>query len=208
MATELCECSVADVIEVNRNPGRAPLDIFDHLPHKEILHQSAKAVDFLHKLNLVHRNLHPDNFLVCRIADNHYIIKLTDFQCTKNFVDQREFSGTLGSGGWIAPEGQDELDPSKTDVFILGCYFFYVLSSGKHPFGMGPIKRKERMLKPNDQVYDELNWKGGPDWGWNSTSNSLNRSMMDQVMKKKSHEINGRILYFSINRLKLIKRWI
>ena len=197
MAIELCECSVADVIEINRTPRKAPVDILYHLPHKEILRQSAEAVDFLHReLKSVHRNLHPDNFLVFRIADNHYVIKLTDFQLTKNWKTNPDNSGSSGSDGWTAPESKGDKETSETDVFILGCYFFYVLSSGKHPFG-GQIERMGRIGNSDDRVYNKKEWDKEGDI-WNSINDSLKRQGVDEVIQNTSRGISMVPAFFSI----------
>jgi len=99
---------------------------------------------------------------------DHFIIKLTDFQCSRDWVKNPELSGTLGSEGWIAPDSlveelQLELDLFQTDAFIMGCYYFYVLSGGRHPFGEGVTTRRSRLMKENDPVFHSQ-WDGGIEW--------------------------------------------
>lgn len=43
-------------------------------------------------------------------------------------------------------------DP-KTDVFILGCYFFYVLTGGKHLFGDFLFERRRNICNGQYFVY-------------------------------------------------------
>jgi len=122
------------------------------LPPKEILRQSNEAVNFLHGLKRIQEGyLHPDNFLVSCIDPNteYFLVKLTYFRHSKNWVSDRNLTGTLESHGWVAPESllvQDDQRPFvadgqneehlKTDAFIMGCYYFYILSGGKHPSAM------------------------------------------------------------------------
>lgn len=173
----------------------------------EILRQSTQAVEFLHGLNLIHRNLHPDNFLIACIGPNSlqrkFVVKLTDFQYSKNLNKLKpSLSETLGSDGWVAPESlyantatrpsKEQLDDEKiieefsilindeddlenketrmklikkTDSFILGCYYYFVLSGGKHPFGDTRDVRWLTIKKINSNVY-QSNWVG------NSISNN------------------------------------
>ncbi len=140
--------------------------ILNCLPHKEILRQSAEAVNFLHGLGLIHRNLHPDNFLIKKKSENEFIVKLTDFQLTKDWEKFKEMSNSYTWSDWntipecgttptgsasaitelAALEKKADQDP-KSDVFILGCYFYYVLSGGNHPFGDTKDNRKENIKK-------------------------------------------------------------
>ena len=154
LLTELCLCSVADVFkymdgETNNRKVPPPVDILQRLSHKEILRQSAEGVAFLHDLGYVHRNLHPDNFLI----SSDFVIKLTDFDCAKSWHHHPEFTGTVG--GWSVPEDDDGDDPTKRDVFILGCYFYYVLTGGEYPFGQGVHLRKIEMQKSDHLMYSE-----------------------------------------------------
>jgi len=192
--TELCLCSVADLINPNlqnkeykkyvlgcpdiSNPSTHereeyyptlerivnPQEILTDLPKKEILRQSAEAVNFLHNLGLIHRNLHPNNFLVTFDVDTQkYLVKLTDFQYAKDWVEEREHSGSYDWSDWNkVPENPSSID-SKADVFLLGCYFYYVLTDGNHPFqGKGkPIKKN--ISDNKNPVYQE-NWEGGVPW--------------------------------------------
>lgn len=171
--TELCECSVADIIDPKRkaiSEQKMPYfsAIIASLPPKEILRQSSEAVSFLHRQqwNIIHRNLHPDNFLIACVDPNKdYKIKLIDFQLSKDINEKQQNTGTLNKDGWVAPESFDDnanLD-NKVDAFIMGCYYFYVLSDGKHPFGNRVVDQRARINEKKDAVY-QSNWKGGKEW--------------------------------------------
>lgn len=145
-------------------------DILANLSRKEILKQSSEAVCFLHGHNMIHRNLHPKNFLVACVDRNkdHFLIKLTDFQLTKNIKMQPKNTRPNPKEGWVAPEScsdamkDDELT-TKFDSFLLGCYFYYVLTGGHHPFGEGNHTQRARIGKEKDPVYKE-EWNGEPYW--------------------------------------------
>lgn len=120
--------------------------MLEAFPFKNILQQSTMAVNFLHGLGLVHRNLHPNNFLIQLISQekdgsNKYAVKLTDFELAKDWEKNPNYSNQYPMDGWRAvpecnPQKTDKrVRDSKSDVFTLGCYFFFVLSGGGHPFG-------------------------------------------------------------------------
>ena len=116
--------------------------VWKTLTREKIMHQTTLGLDYLHGLEggFIHRNIHGRNVLVAEIAsgsDTHYVVKLSDFRFGKPTPKVTKNSLTKSTSGWIAPEMNDTeamLGP-WTDVFILGCFFYYVLSGGDHPFG-------------------------------------------------------------------------
>lgn len=141
--------------------------ISNSLPRKQILQQSTEAVSFLHGLERIHRNLHPNNFLIFCVDPirDYFIIKLTDFQLSRDIKEDAQNTGTLNKKGWVAPESfipKLELT-DRVDCFILGLYYFYVFSGGKHPFGKGVDDQRTRIKAKNDQVYQD-SWDGKPNW--------------------------------------------
>lgn len=142
-----------------------------------------EAVRFLHSRKQIHRNLHPDNFLIFCVDNqtDQFLIKLTDFQHSKNIDESPQCSGTLGKEGWVAPEilsnnqesgatvqgsqlNKTSKSTEKTDAFIMGCYCYYVLTGGHHPFGKGVMDQRNRILeKKNNVIYNPL-WDGGKEW--------------------------------------------
>lgn len=164
----------------------------DNIDHKEILRQSSEAVSFLNGLDMIHRNLHPDNFLVSFLDRNkkHFLIKLTDFQLSKNIEKEPENTGNKAKG-WVAPESFviNYKLTNKLDAFIMGCYYYYVLSEGKHPFdGIKPRNiddRRANVKNPNFKVYQPNIWNGGSDW---------NAAIESTTIHVCIHHINSRIL--------------
>ena len=106
------------------------------------MHQTALGLDYLHGLegNIIHRNIHARNVLVAEIvsgSNTRYVVKLSDFLFSKSIMnewDQQQSNRPFPSG-WTAPEIEkqgDNLGP-WTDVFILACFFYYILSGGSSP---------------------------------------------------------------------------
>ena len=172
--TELAECSVADIIDPKRkskDQQKTPYfdAILNSLSKKEILRQSSEAVSFLHRpqWNMIHRNLHPDNFLIIGVdpEKDYFLVKLADFKLSKNIEKNPQNTGTLSKEGWVTPESfKPNIELTiKLDTFLLGCFYFYVLSGGKHPFGKGVATQQDRIRNEYDLVY-QSSWDGKPEW--------------------------------------------
>ena len=138
---ELCVATLSDVIS-EKYRGFLP-------PEQQCLHQMAAGVEHIHSNNWVHRDIKPDNILICAI-DGWVRLKISDFGLSKKSVgEEYSISGLVGTPVYLAPELVDlwlndgcNVNESKmtnaSDVFALGCVFFYFLTK-KHPFGNGKI---------------------------------------------------------------------
>ncbi|CAJ0959673.1 unnamed protein product, partial [Mesorhabditis belari] len=135
LALELCIASLNDYVE--QKAVRQQIDV----PVKELLRQASDGLAHLHSINIVHRDMKPQNVLLS-VANSKGQVRavISDFGLCKrvrpgrNSLSQR--SGMAGTDGWIAPEALFEKSTSyPVDVFSLGCIFYYVLSGGSHPFG-------------------------------------------------------------------------
>ncbi|XP_014883859.1 serine/threonine-protein kinase pdik1l [Poecilia latipinna] len=101
--------------------------------HSVVL-QLCSAVAFLHALGITHRDLKPDNVLVC-VTPKGPVIKVADFGLSKmsgavaNGEQCRQhFSSTCGSDFYMAPEVWGGLSyTAQADIFSLGVMFWAVL---------------------------------------------------------------------------------
>jgi len=128
---------------------------------KEIMYQVTRGLTYLHRLEIVHRDIKPNNILVSVPKRDRAVpqMRLADFGISKSLKpDKPDFTNTNvtnphGSKGWMAPElYMYERHDFKVDIFSLGCVFAYTLTGGKHPFGVerdertNRIKNKEAMV--------------------------------------------------------------
>ena len=123
--------------------------------------QATTGLDYLHRNHFVHRNVKPSSFLIKEILEGKYVVKITDFRLSRQ-VDPggiQLLSGSVASAGWIAPESckTNQRLHSSLDVFILGCFFHYVLN-GQHPFGTRDTERFGNILNPDFPVYRTETW--------------------------------------------------
>ncbi|XP_029281095.1 serine/threonine-protein kinase pdik1l [Cottoperca gobio] len=99
-----------------------------------VVRQLCSAVAFLHSLGITHRDLKPDNVLVC-VTPRGPIVKVADFGLSKmseGLVDgeltSQHFSSTCGSDFYMAPEVWGGLTyTAQADIFSLGVMFWAVL---------------------------------------------------------------------------------
>nr|XP_033931246.1 serine/threonine-protein kinase pdik1l [Pseudochaenichthys georgianus] len=99
-----------------------------------VVKQLCSAVAFLHSLGITHRDLKPDNVLVC-VMPRGPVVKVADFGLSKmggGVVDgeltRQHFSSTCGSDFYMAPEVWGGLTyTAQADIFSLGVMFWAVL---------------------------------------------------------------------------------
>ncbi|WP_437223753.1 serine/threonine-protein kinase [Planctomicrobium sp. SH661] len=99
-----------------------------------------EALHYAHELNMIHRDVKPDNILVTKKG----MVKLSDLGLAKA-VDETELSLTqsgagLGTPHYMAPEqarNAKHVD-RRCDVYALGCTLYHFLT-GKTPFAGGSL---------------------------------------------------------------------
>ncbi|XP_036942819.1 serine/threonine-protein kinase pdik1l-B [Acanthopagrus latus] len=99
-----------------------------------VVQQLCSAVAFLHCLGITHRDLKPDNVLVC-VTPKGPVVKVADFGLSKmseglldGDLTRQHFSSTCGSDFYMAPEVWGGLTyTAQADIFSLGVMFWAVL---------------------------------------------------------------------------------
>ncbi|KAK7113321.1 serine/threonine-protein kinase/endoribonuclease IRE1-like [Littorina saxatilis] len=145
IALELCTATLADYLADKDLPGPMPDTI-------TVLHQAMNGIAHLHSLDIVHRDVKPQNVLISMPdAKGQIRALISDFGlCKKLAAGRLSFSrrsGAAGTEGWIAPEmlENDARTTCAVDIFSAGCVLYYAVTKGKHPFG-DSLKRQANIL--------------------------------------------------------------
>ena len=107
----------------------------------------ANGLEHVHSQQLVHRDIKPENILISLPSlDGTIRLKLSDFGLCKSTNGRESFSVSSAKGTplYLAPEVLKILDEEikepritlASDIFALGCTFFFYLTKGKNPFGI------------------------------------------------------------------------
>ncbi|PAV61045.1 hypothetical protein WR25_10363 isoform B [Diploscapter pachys] len=147
LALELCIATLNDYVEEERVREKVQIS------KVELLRQATEGLAHLHSIQIVHRDMKPQNVLISA-ANQKGVVRavISDFGLCKRIQPGRHSlsrgiaSGLAGTDGWIAPEAHvSESTSYPVDIFSMGCIFYFVLTDGKHPFGP-PISRQANII--------------------------------------------------------------
>nr|XP_014718828.2 serine/threonine kinase-like domain-containing protein STKLD1 isoform X7 [Equus asinus] len=88
---------------------------------QNMLGQVLDALDYLHQLDIIHRNLKPSNIIL--VSSNH--CKLQDLSCNALMTDEAKWNIRAEEDplqkSWMAPEALKFSFSQKSDIWSLGC---------------------------------------------------------------------------------------
>lgn len=121
-------CPGGDLYEATKNENLSEFQVAC------IIYQVLLAINHIHKLKIMHRDLKLENILVTKVEeDGLYRIKLCDFGTSHLFKDGEKQKGVTGSSYYIAPEVYNGKYNFKCDLWSVGV-IMYTLLTKKIPF--------------------------------------------------------------------------
>jgi serine/threonine protein kinase len=125
--------NLAELLALQGSPG-IPLSL-------EIGHQALLALGYLHRKNVVHRDVAPDNLMLSKNEEGRPLVKVIDLGIAKAADRPTEMTATgvfLGKLRYASPEQAGSLGPAerldgRSDLYSLGIVL-YELLTGARPF--------------------------------------------------------------------------
>ena len=106
----------------------------------EIIFKCAKALDYAHRMGVIHRDIKPTNILLTTDMD----VKIGDFSIAHLATSETTNTmpmGFVGSPRYMSPEQvHEENITNQTDLFSLGIVMYEMLT-GQHPFTADTFSR-------------------------------------------------------------------
>ena len=111
-----------------------------------VMYQIFSAMNYCHKMNIIHRDLNPENILIVDRNDLGYPrIKICDFGTSKIMEKGLMQNKVVGSLYYIAPEVLKKKYNEKCDIWSCGV-ILYILLSQKLPFSIDEEKESDEEL--------------------------------------------------------------
>ncbi|KAL4439352.1 hypothetical protein ABPG74_017015 [Tetrahymena malaccensis] len=112
---EKCDCSLYQYLRANQ----AQFSI-DETMKIQIAYQIIAGLNILHSKKIIHRDIKPQNILVCTQGSKNVQIKIADFGFVKEVNKQTQQASYKGTPMYSAPEFSKNLITMKSDIFSLG----------------------------------------------------------------------------------------
>ena len=140
-------CSGGDLYRATKNENLSEIQVAN------IIYQILLALNNLHKMKIMHRDLKQENILISKKEENGlYRVKLCDFGTSHIFKIGEKEKGITGSSYYIAPEVLNKKYDFKCDLWSVGVVM-YVLLTKKIPFKGQSDKDVRKNIKKKSSKY-------------------------------------------------------
>ncbi|GJM59506.1 serine/threonine protein kinase [Persicobacter diffluens] len=113
--------------ELVNQHGEQPVERILH-----ILYQISKSLKEAHQMGLVHRDIKPQNIMLCKIGGEPDFVKVLDFGLVKDMRNTEEITQlnqVAGTPSYLAPERMTnpKLADHRVDIYALGAIGFFLM---------------------------------------------------------------------------------
>jgi Protein kinase domain len=96
---------------------------------RSLAKQLLSAVNHLHKHEVCHRDIKPDNILITGKSESELVLRLIDFNVAHDLSKSRPIYGKTGVDAWSAPETRKwKSYDEKSDMWSVGCILLFLLT--------------------------------------------------------------------------------
>ena len=126
----------------------------------------ASAINYLHTLNICHRDIKPQNILLNYQTDETGIpeCKLIDFGLSCLIAEKSNFESRVGTLLYVAPEVLKGSYDKRCDIWALGIVL-YVMISGEVPYIFNHKEELYKLVKAG-----KVDWSGS---FWTNMENNI-----------------------------------
>lgn len=123
-----------------------------------VMHQTLRAVAYLHKTSICHRDLKADNLLFVQATDPaNALLKVMDFGLSTTFKPGRFFSKACGTPAYMAPQVIDKRYDHSCDSWSCGVIMYESLC-GYRPFTGKDDEEVKAMVKKGNFAFASVEW--------------------------------------------------
>lgn len=145
--------SILDLITFIKSGKRS---YFSYLELKFIVENTLEALDIMHSLNIVHRDIKSSNIFYKLGNDNKIIsVQLGDFGLSKSLSSSGITSKCVGSSRWMAPEVYKNNYGIQADIWSFGMFILELLTC-EYPYEGINILDVPKTIK--DRIFPQMNW--------------------------------------------------
>lgn len=133
-----CCIAVTEYVIAEENPEEECLslaqfvDKHGKLPESTALFitiQICKGLQEFHKNGFVHRDLKPDNIMICKYDTEYPAIKIIDFGGAKEInITKHADTTVIGTLGYQPPESISSHTTNQSDIYSIGCILNFMLT--------------------------------------------------------------------------------
>ena len=130
------------------------LHMLPEIVSRSYVHQLVDALEYLHAQRIAHRDLKLESLLL----DEHFCLKLANFEASEIIPEGKLSTGKIGTHPrYFAPEIllNSEYDAFSADMFALGVIIFE-LTSGISPFNKSSVDEDEFYAFIQEERWDEF----------------------------------------------------